>query len=161
MSSNFSENRSRSYLDPHLQDSSLYFDHQIHLNSHTINSPRYLNGTMAANLNAAAGIITAPANAGDAAEGIGATTEQSNQISLSPAEQAVYNRDMQPFVKNAIEAIPKLTLSNFTVWKANFETFSENRSRSYLDPHLQDSSLYFDHQIHLLHTIVVLFCCLY
>ncbi|KAH9452641.1 hypothetical protein Pst134EB_033520 [Puccinia striiformis f. sp. tritici] len=29
---------------------------------------------------------------------------------------------MQPFVKNAIEAIPKLTLSNFTVWKANFET---------------------------------------
>ncbi|KAI9602779.1 hypothetical protein H4Q26_002078 [Puccinia striiformis f. sp. tritici PST-130] len=84
--------------------------------------PRYLNGTMAANLNAAAGIITAPANAGDAAEGIGATTEQSNQISLSPAEQAVYDRDMQPFVKNAIEAIPKLTLSNFTVWKANFET---------------------------------------
>ncbi|KAI7952718.1 hypothetical protein MJO29_008349 [Puccinia striiformis f. sp. tritici] len=45
-------------------------------------------------------------------------------ICLLPAEQAVYDRDMQPFVKNAIEAIPKLTLSNFTVWKANFETLA-------------------------------------
>ncbi|POW19923.1 hypothetical protein PSHT_04095 [Puccinia striiformis] len=74
------------------------------------------------NVAEAAGLIRAAATNANVNTGIiGAATEQSNQISLSPAEQAIYDRDMQPFVKNAIEAVPKLTLTNFSVWRAHFE----------------------------------------